>query len=283
MRIIKIHKGGGRWRTVYVPSKAEKARLSAIVPWLAGRERGAAATAGVASVAHGFVIGRSPITCAVAHVGFSVTVSVDLASWFDTVTQSHLIEAGVDLIMAERITVDGACRQGLPTSPSAANLVAVRMDREIVLRLDAMGVRYAYTRYADDLVVSGPDTLNVAFVVAHLTECAEAMGWCVAEQKTRVQWAAAGKRIVAGIAVDAAIGPTRKTRRRLRAARQSNDLRKIRGLEEWAACKLPNAVRHVRRLHGIASGGYSGPSEASKMPESQTKIVTADGRRLVIE
>ena len=283
MRVVKLPKGNGKFRTIYSPasckdstcSKCEMCVLKAIVPAIAAMERQAANSAGVAHVAHGFIANRSPVTCADRHRRYSTTISCDLSSWFDSVTYQHLIAAGMSTAMASAIVVDGACRQGLPTSPSAANLVAVKFDRMLQEALSDVLVDYAYTRYADDITISTND--DPCSVISYITICAEFMGWKIAEHKTRVQYASAGKRIVVGIAVDARLTATRSTKRKLRAALHQRNRRQANGLREWSLCKMPNALRPIMR------GGVKASVSVTSTSVTSVSVTKTGVRRISFE
>lgn len=255
MKIIKIAKGNGKVRVVYSPSRGQRKRLRKLLPLLERAEREVAIRAGVDGVAHGFIRGRSPVTCALQHRGFAATVSCDLSGWFDSVRPEQIAAglrlSGADPALAERVCFTGvepsprfsekAPRQGLPTSPAAANLAAVEMDRLLANDLKHLPCRWSYTRYADDLTVSVDDPSLIGLVKKSIAWAVMKMGWTLAERKTRVQLASAGRRIVVGVAVDDGIHPTRNVRRRLRAARYQKRVPQARGLEEWSALKLPRA------------------------------------------
>lgn len=231
MKTVRIPKGGGAYRTVYVPSPAEKAALRRLLPDLEAR----AARACPPGVCHGFARGRSPVTNAAAHVGRSFTLSFDLADFFDSVTAETLGGLLPPRLLA-RVLVDGAARQGLPTSPAVANLAASRLDR-LVLALRARGADFTYTRYADDLAFSYDDPALTDVLLAEVPAAALACGFRVNDRKTRLQAAAAGRRVVTGVAVGPdGLYPTRAARRRLRAALHRGDPRAAAGLAEW--CRL---------------------------------------------
>jgi hypothetical protein len=89
MRKVKIPKGGGRFRTIYVPSREERDlmrrfALPGIVKLLSHKQ--------VAGVIHGFTRGRSPVTNALQHRDFQFTLSMDLKDFFDTVTPEMVPE-----------------------------------------------------------------------------------------------------------------------------------------------------------------------------------------------
>lgn len=310
MRIRKIAKGGGRFRTIYCPNAKEKRRLRDLLPLLQEIHAKAVDAAGTRGIAHAFVPHRNPVTCAMPHRGFQVTVSCDLENWFDTVREDQLVAAGVPPEIAKQITIDGVCRQGLPTSPVAANIAAVELDRRMLLCLRELKSLYpfldfAYTRYADDITVSFSFTDDDKHPVATYTDLlvrvirnrATELGWTIAEHKTHIQHAKAGRRIIVGIAVDDRVQATRKTRRKLRAARHQaqgkiycngkhigggvnpNATSSAAGLAEWAACKLPRRVRSTRQMMGVLAG--NGPV-AAPTEQTQTVALSGSGRRVLV-
>lgn len=319
MRIRRIPKGGGRFRTIYVPNAKEKKRLQKLLPTLHELHQQAVTREGTFGVAHGFVPNRNAVTCALPHRGFQVTVSCDLENWFDTVREDQLVAAGVPSDIAQQITIDGVCRQGLPTSPVAANLAAVAMDQLILRELQRVKSEWrrfscAYTRYADDLTISFSLDDNeactsdrqqqtkeaVAVVLAIISQAARSMGWVIAERKTRIQHAKAGRRIVVGIAVDDRVQATRHTRRKLRASRYRASGRcpkkllyktsaasvigkashSAAGLAEWAACRLPRKCRPKRQIAGVLAGGDS--SQSSLPSDSSGTTLVGGGRRILV-
>lgn len=261
MKEVRIPKGNGGYRTVVVPTEEERARLRALLPTLESAERRLARLRGVEHVAHGFIHGRSPVTNAWAHVGpWRATITMDLASWFDSVTTEQVYRAlrDVDIpdadarAIAATVTYGGRTAQGLPTSPAAANLVAVAFDRELVCTFEGTfgPDAYRYTRYADDITISlaVDDREAVDRAIAAVHAWAAAFGWTVSARKTHAYLARAGRRIVTGVAVDdRGVYPTRDLRRRLRAAQHNAPHSpQTRGLAEWAVLRLPRAVRSPR-------------------------------------
>lgn len=278
VREVRIPKGNGRYRVIVVPSRAERARLRELLPQLAELERRYATARGVADVAHGFVAGRSPVTNAMAHVGsWAATITMDLASWFDSISVSQIAEAlsaaGGDPALAREITYQGRAAQGLPTSPCAANLCAVPMDVEIRQRLDSLGITYRYTRYADDLTISidRADRQTIDRVIAEVTAAVAARSWAIASAKTRVYLSRAGRRIVTGVAVGASsIAPTRELRRRLRAARHAAPRSAAtHGLAEWAALRSPRSVRRQIRGGVPSAAPPAAPPAAPSIPTAR--------------
>ncbi|MGB9887874.1 MAG: reverse transcriptase family protein [Moorellales bacterium] len=234
MHIVSIPKGDGRKRTIYVPSEAERQQLRELLPDLNLRVERAAG-----EVIHGFVPGRSPVTNALQHVGRTYTVTMDLEDFFDHVTAEKL-RGKLPAEVLGRVLVDGAARQGLPTSPAVANIAAMDMDKAILRWIERTGKQIVYTRYADDLAFSfdDPELLNI--LPARIKQIVNGCGFRLNPAKVRVYYAGAGRRIICGVAVgEDGIYPTREAKRRLRAARHQGRDGAARGLEEWCKLKPP--------------------------------------------
>ncbi len=142
--------------------------------------------------AHGFRAGRSITTNAAPHCGKPVVLRFDLRDFFPSVSAARVFRVfrtfGYPETVARLLTglcttrlpadiwgarpnpaVDGsdhsvwqrfAARhlpQGAPTSPALANLAAFRLDRRLAKLAARVGANY--TRYADDLTLSGGEDL----------------------------------------------------------------------------------------------------------------------------
>lgn len=198
---------------------------------------------------HGFVAGRSVLTHARLHTGRQVVMHFDLKNFFGRILASQVAAVfhtlgyprGVARQLAALCTVstpeaviarlreDGwadwhdaqALRrahlpQGAPSSPMLANLCAFQLD----LRLDGLAhaLGATYSRYADDLVISGPASLGNAFdrVAAWVGRIAREEGHALNHRKTRLATQAAAQR-VCGVVVNAHPNLPRREFDRLRA------------------------------------------------------------------
>lgn len=111
-------------------------------------------------VAHGFVAGRSSVTNATQHIKRKYILNIDLKDFFPSIRQDRisglLFTLGVPADVCKHICsiccVRNQLPQGAPTSPILSNMIAMKMDRQL------MGFckphRIKYTRYADDLTFS---------------------------------------------------------------------------------------------------------------------------------
>ncbi len=107
------------------------------------------------------------------------------------------------------------CVQGAPTSPGICNAVLLRLDRRIGGLARKHG--YQYTRYADDLTLSGDDRSKTKLLITIARKIARDEGFRLNRGKTRVM--RQGRRQhVTGVVVNDQMGLSRVERRRIRAA-----------------------------------------------------------------
>ncbi len=211
----------------------------------------------VSEVAHGFRSGRSVATNAEKHVGKHVVIKLDLEDCFPSIhygrVRGLLISLGyaypvatvlaVLTTEAERqpVVAEGktyyvpigprVCVQGAPTSPGLCNAVLMRLDRRLAGL--ARKFEFEYSRYADDLTLSGDDPSKAKKLIRFARDIINDEGFRLNRKKTRVLRRGQRQR-VAGVVVNDRKGLSRTERRKLRAAIHQLDLTN------------ESAVRHVR-------------------------------------
>lgn len=228
MRIVTIPKKSGKVRTIYVPDKSEKKTLKELLPQIAEK----ALKACPENVIHGFTKSRSPFTNALAHVNKMYTTSFDLQDYFDSIKTSHV----EGLLTPQEITtcfVDGAPRQGLPTSPAIANLAGALMDRLILKFAQENSLDFVYTRYADDLSFSYDSPNLTPILLEWIPKIVVICDFRINPSKTRTQCSVNGRRVITGVAVDSELHITRRHKRKLRAAIHQKKLATANGLRGW--------------------------------------------------
>jgi hypothetical protein len=186
--------------------------------------------------AHGFRRGRSVVTNAAPHAGKRVVLRFDLTDFFPSVPVGRVFRTfrtvGYPDTVARLLTglcttrlpsdvwdarpnpaADGtehaarvrlAARhvpQGAPTSPALANLAAFRLDRRLAKLASLLDADY--TRYADDLTISGGERLarRVELVRLLAAVIAADEGYSVNHRKTRVM-RRGGRQHVTGVVVN---------------------------------------------------------------------------------
>jgi RNA-directed DNA polymerase len=120
----------------------------------------------------GFRQGHSILSNAARHCERPVVVTADLQDFFGTITLADCVtcfeKAGsprqVAILLARLCTLGNSLPQGSRASPAIANLVATRLD----VALHEAFPDVTYTRYADDLSLSGecpPECSDLARVI----------------------------------------------------------------------------------------------------------------------
>jgi retron-type reverse transcriptase len=182
--------------------------------------------------AHGYVPGRSIVTAAAPHVGKAIVVHLDLQDFFHSITFPRVKamfraleygpQAAATLALLCTAVIDEAHpelrRRGLPqgacTSPAISNVVCRRLDR----RLNGLckNAQFDYTRYADDITISGnrPAAVGRLLRTARLIIAEE--GFAENQGKTHAMRRGQRQEVV-GLTVNEKPAVSRRERRRLRA------------------------------------------------------------------
>lgn len=254
--------------------------------------------------AHGFVRGRGIGSHAQVHTHQAVVIRFDLADFFTSVHANRVqalwqalghgraaaqlltrltttrTPSGVRERLLEALGDSGASLaqrrarhrqlsqphlpQGAPTSPALANLCAFGLD----VRLHALAQRFGarYTRYADDMVFSGPPALRGQFIPlrAWVGAIAQDEGFQLRADKTRVM-PAHQRQYVTGLVVNQGVNYSRAQFDGLRArlhrlARQPQvdgaERARLAGEVQWASQWLApsRSVKLQRMLDAIRFG-----------------------------
>jgi RNA-directed DNA polymerase len=201
--------------------------------------------------AHGFVKGRSIKTFAAPHVGRRVVLRMDLENFFPSFAARRIQaifrtagypESVADLLggictnaapstvwkgigldsdrsalgRAQRLYSRPHLPQGAPTSPALANICTYRVDCRLSGMAQSMGA--TYTRYADDLALSGDEVFQrcVTRFAAQATAILAEEGVQVHHRKTRVMRQGV-RQYLAGLVVNQRVNAVRADFDRLKA------------------------------------------------------------------
>lgn len=203
------------------------------------------------SAAHGFRAGRSIKTSATPHTGQAVVLKMDLKDFFPGIFPARIVAIFMTAGYPEEVarTLAGLCAssvpravlaleesnsdptkwktvtqlyrqphlpQGAPTSPALANLAAFRFDCRVAgLARKAVA---QYTRYADDLVISGGAEFAkvVARIPVSVGTIAIEEGFEVNMRKTRIMRHSVAQRAL-GLVVNSHLNVSRASFDRLKA------------------------------------------------------------------
>lgn len=230
-----IPKRSGGTRTILAPNPAVKSIQRRILRCLLRPLRSH-------PCATGFERGHSIVTNARPHVGQEVVIKLDIRDFFSN-TRSDRVAGFFSLkgwndeaveLLTRICTYEGALPQGAPTSPRLSNLVNRRMDERLAPLAEIHGM--SYSRYADDITLSGPAR------VPYLTRNPKTLG------RDTNPLTRANMMIYLVKKILSAYGYTLHTTKKLRIARR-HDRQIVTGLVVNEKVQLPRATR--RRLRAI--------------------------------
>lgn len=144
----------------------------------------------VSKYATGFQKGSSILRNAEIHTDQECIINVDIKDFFPTITIDDVFHIfyyyGYTKEMAYTFskicTYNGILPQGSPASPYISNICCLKLDKRLSLLADSIHAKY--TRYADDITFSGPQSI-VSILPCVMSVIADE-GFAVNENKTRV-------------------------------------------------------------------------------------------------
>lgn len=183
-RHFEIPKGAG-----YREIEAPRVALKAIQKWLSHHFQ---RTWKPNKNVFGFVPGRSHIDAAAKHLSSDWVFSVDIENFFPSVSIQRVGEAlrtigyqtdqSVEILSA-LCCLDRHLVQGSPTSPILSNIVLQNVDQQLAL-IAAEG-SFVFTRYADDIVLSGSGDVPHERL-AQIKSVIADDGWTLSARKERL-------------------------------------------------------------------------------------------------
>jgi RNA-directed DNA polymerase len=216
---FEIPKRSGGTRTILAPSDELKAMQRTILHRLLRRlEAHPCAT--------GFERGHSIVTNALPHVGQDVVIKLDVKEFFSSTPARRVQaffgsigwDANAAALLTRLCTYEDALPQGAPTSPRLSNLVNYRIDARIAGMAQMRNA--AYSRYADDITISGPasnDDTRLNDVIYFVKVVLEMEGYALHTEKKLGIYRRHDRQTVTGIVVNVKPNLKRQTRRWLRA------------------------------------------------------------------
>lgn len=169
--------------------------------------------------ATGYRMGLSIVSNACVHADRDFVFNADLKDFFGTVRAKRVRALFVELGATQRIaglltrlcTYQGVLPQGAPTSPVIANLVCRMLDERLASFCRGNG--WTYTRYCDDITISGNGKFTSQEEVFRIIE---SEGFLVNQEKVRLA-TKRSRQMVTGLVVNRFTNMTRETRRKLRS------------------------------------------------------------------
>ncbi|MES2669741.1 MAG: retron St85 family RNA-directed DNA polymerase [Pseudomonadota bacterium] len=171
----------------------------------------------VSAAAKGFVRRTSIKDHARAHIGSQVLLKMDFENFFPSITKGRVISLfrslgysdSVSFYLASFCCMREHMPQGAPTSPAISNIMCRRFDLRLSKLCGSRGWRY--TRYADDLAISGKDVFFAATRI--VSKIAEDEGFSINNDKTKM-YSGSGRKILTGLVLgEEKLSVTRSYRR----------------------------------------------------------------------
>ena len=176
----------------------------------------------VHSLCYSFKEGISIYDNAAVHLKSNYVANFDIKNYFPSITvdmlRDFLLANGygpsASNIISRLATFEGVLPQGAPTSPLLSNAFLANFDEEINVYVSEKSMKY--TRYADDITISGPDRGEILSAIEFSTEKLKNLNFSLNEKKTRIA-GKASRQVVTGLVVNQIVQPTRTYRRQVRA------------------------------------------------------------------
>lgn len=188
--------------------------------------------------AYGYVRHRSTVDNAKNHCGAPLLLRADLENFFPSISAKRLVETFLRLgltneiaeMLARFVTMEDRLAVGFHTSPMLANLICLDLDDKLAALAEKYGC--IYTRYADDMAISGKEHLPSREEISAIVE---QEGFSLCSRKFRITKPGQAH-YVTGLSISDARRPRvpRRLKKRLR--------------QELHYCKLYGVESHIEKL-----------------------------------
>ncbi|GAA0660959.1 retron St85 family RNA-directed DNA polymerase [Rheinheimera tangshanensis] len=267
-KVFCIPKKTGKTRTISQPNR----ELKALQAWVL---RNILDKLSSSEHSKGFDKGASILDNASPHVGANYILTIDLEDFFSNVKASHVYKIfhsigyndKISAILTNICTFKGALPQGAPTSPKLANLVCAKLDSRLHGYAGPKGI--VYTRYADDLTLSGQTPQKIYKASQFIGTVISDEGFSVNKAKTNICGTQKQKKVTGLVVSEHHAGIGRQKYREIRSKihylfeGKSNDFHQVNGLLAFTYSVDRKSYKRIYSYVNKLKLRYSG-SEASK-------------------
>lgn len=233
---IQLDKRNGKKRIIYIPDDELKRLLKSFLLELKHLYQRYV----IYDIDHAFMGERNSITHAQQHLTHPYVLSLDIQDFFDSIYEKHFNFLSLSSEILQYAFANGHLVQGFPTSPYLANIAMIPIDKMLVEKLKKLDESLVYSRYADDLTFSFSNKETAYKVIILVTEILNQFGLKLNQKKIKLYDKQHGRAIITGVGVDyTQVYPTRKTLKKIRAAKHQGNDCSWQGLTEWSLCKVP--------------------------------------------
>lgn len=170
---------------------------------------------------HAYRRDRSIVSNARRHLSAKFVANIDITDFFGNISNYKLVDRlsrymsdQCVFAIEELCTFGGATPQGAPTSPLLSNFILFDFDEEMSCFCADRGC--VYTRYADDMSISGHGEPEVRSCIRHARQALRDNGFSLNDKKTRIA-APSDQQRVTGVVVNEKLQPPRVIRKKIRA------------------------------------------------------------------
>ena len=247
-RTFTVPKRSGGSRIINAPTDKLRTAQRNILDQILNKTR-------VHRAAKAYVPGRCTRENARFHIGQTFLAKADIRNFFGSITSANVLAQFEDLgfgsvdarLLTRLCTLNGYLPQGAPTSGYLSNLLLRQFDKNVMKFASQNNLRY--TRYADDIFVSGDHIDNQALFNL-LTNELKALGLQLNRRKCRIVERSA-RQIVTGLVVNSHVSPGRKYLRQLRM--EIHYLKKFGPRVQASKLGFRSTTRYVENLRGRIS------------------------------
>lgn len=176
----------------------------------------------VHNACHSYRKGHSILNNAEPHVGKRFVGNIDIEDYFGSINKKMIQQILRKNDIGERlsnsisrlVTLNDSLPQGAPTSPLLSNAILFDFDSNLSDKAAELGL--VYTRYADDITISGNVRENIVYLIDYAANYLKNIGLRLNQKKTRIA-SSGGQQRVTGVVVNEKAQPPRELRRRVRA------------------------------------------------------------------
>lgn len=241
-RTFYIRKKNGSRRKICAPSKDLLRIQRAALPNLVSHFLKLESDKLGSEIFHGFIPGRNIVTCAQLHKNQAHTITLDISNCFDSIS-ADMLKLPHDSKFIEHETF--CLAQGFATSPILSALYLIDPISELLKLVRYIDPSAVLTVYADDIQISlseqSYDTLNR--LITYATFTLRKYNLQINTKKTRIRHAKFGNRKILGIQVGDSLNPSRKLKKKIRAARHQKNGPSLGGLVTASRMMLPKSRR----------------------------------------
>lgn len=201
----------------------------------------------------GFIPNKSIVDNAKKHINKPCVIGIDIENFFPTIHFGRVkalfkylgYNTHLSIVFANLCTYNKKLPQGAPTSPYIANLICNKMDS----RINSLCIKHKaiYTRYADDITISGDCNINKLIPI--INSIIKDEGFNANKKKERVLYQYHSQKVT-GITVNKKLSAPKKTERYLR--QNIYYIKKFGLKDHLIRTKNYNKSNYKQHLYGIA-------------------------------